>query len=199
MQELIREKNRLRQYYKSLRLGISPQIKAEADNGIFLSAVQFLKDTAPSQVLCYVSSPPVEADTRQLLSYLLDCGTETAVPLCIKGTNDMVFYRITSMSQLKKGYFGIEEPDAVSCIPVEICEDSVCFVPGLAFDEGHYRIGFGKGFYDKFLASYRGISAGICPEYCLERSLPHEIHDMAVDYVITDKKIMYKYNKHGEV
>lgn len=189
MQGLREEKNKLRQHYKSLRLSVSPEIKDKTDNEIFLSALELLKKTAPRQVLCYVSSLPVEADTRKLISYLISSGIETAVPLCIRGTNDMVFYRLTSMSHLKKGYYGIDEPDTDMCSPVIITGNSICFVPGLAFDEEHYRIGFGKGFYDKFLADYNGITAGICPEYCMTESLPHELHDRTVDYIITDKKI----------
>ena len=92
-------------------------------------------------------------------------------------------------ADLKKGCFGIDEPDPLICSPVEPVSDSLCFVPGLAFDEQNYRIGFGKGYYDKFLGNYRGITAGICPEYCMAESLPHEEHDRAVDYVITDRKI----------
>ena len=189
MQGLIEEKKKLRLLYKQARLNVLPELKEEADRNIFRLAAGLGREIAPAQVLCYVSSPPLEADTRQLLTFLFESRMDVAVPKCVGGGNDMIFYRISSFADLKKGCFGIDEPDPLICSPVEPVSDSLCFVPGLAFDEQNYRIGFGKGYYDKFLGNYRGITAGICPEYCMAESLPHEEHDRAVDYVITDRKI----------
>lgn len=72
----------------------------------------------------------------------------------------------------------------------------VLLIPGLAFDKEFMRLGFGSGFYDKFLKNYSGIKIGIsfC-EAISEDSLPCEDHDIAMDFIVTDKYILQNINK----
>ena len=192
MQTVTDAKNVLREKCKAARLSIAPGLKEKAEDLICESTLRLIDEISPSQVLCYVSSSMIEINTTNIINTLLKKNYEIAVPKCTGNGNDMFFYVINDLSELKKGRFGILEPSPEECELSCITGDSVCIVPGLAFDEENRRIGFGKGYYDKFLLSYRGISVGLCLECCIENEIPHEYHDQTINIVITEKKIRRK-------
>ena len=98
---------------------------------------------------------------------------------------------VPSKTKLIKGRFEILEPEIIDNnffdqIKKKIKLDLI-FVPGLCFDKGGNRIGFGAGFYDRFLKlNPESIKIGCCPKECLVRSLPTDLWDMKVDIVVTD-------------
>ena len=100
----------------------------------------------------------------------------------------MEFY-FSLQSELKKGMYGIYEPDRDRCEKAVFSNKSLCIVPGVAFGRNGERLGFGKGYYDRFLESFNGITVGLSFEECLSDSIPMEEHDKKIDYLITDKKI----------
>jgi 5-formyltetrahydrofolate cyclo-ligase len=98
-------------------------------------------------------------------------------------------YRMARMTtELKKGRFGILEP----AVPVFAAEDELdlIIVPGIAFDHAGRRIGRGGGFYDRLLPQYNAVRAGICFDFqCLEK-IPSEIHDIRMDWLVTETQIL---------
>ena len=94
-----------------------------------------------------------EVMTRDLIEKALEMGKTVAVPR-VEG-DDMVYYEIKDFSTLKSGYFGIMEPDGG-----KVCtrEEGFLLVPGVAFDPARHRVGYGKGFYDRFLAAHPGFT-----------------------------------------
>ena len=94
-----------------------------------------------------------EVMTRDLIEKALEMGKTVAVPR-VEG-DDMVYYEIKDFSTLKSGYFGIMEPDGG-----KVCtrEEGFLLVPGVAFDSARHRVGYGKGFYDRFLAAHPGFT-----------------------------------------
>jgi 5-formyltetrahydrofolate cyclo-ligase len=99
----------------------------------------------------------------------------------------MEFLVIASESDLSPGTFGVAEPDPLRCGPRVPTEKTFCVVPGLAFDPEGFRLGYGKGYYDRFLAGFPGVSAGICYAGCIRRKLPHGRYDRAVDFLVTEQ------------
>ena len=92
------------------------------------------------------------------------------------------------------GAFGIEEPPQAwpSLGEGEVLAPGVvAIVPGLAFDRTGMRLGYGGGYYDRFLRSFAGTSVGLCPEALLVRSLAQagaaDGHDMPVDVVVSER------------
>lgn len=79
------------------------------------------------------------------------------------------------------------EPNTDKCEILSDFSDSVCLVPGLAFDREGYRIGFGKGYYDRFLLNFSGLTVGMCYNKCIEDNLPRGYYDCPVDILITEK------------
>ena len=132
-------------------------------------------------VFCYVSAGS-EPDTWLILEEILKSGKFLAVPKCLDKIGKMVAIKIESLSDLKEGSFGIKEP--VCGKRCEKSEIDLCIVPGLAFDKEGFRLGYGGGYYDRFLQGKDIYSIGICfTELVLER-LPREENDIAVNEVI---------------
>ena len=138
-------------------------------------------------VLCYVSVAS-EADTRALLSHCFAVGRRVAVPRCEpKGV--MRFHEVRSLQSLRPSPLGIPEPDADLPVP-EFGKKTLCIVPGLLFDLCGHRIGYGGGYYDRFLAAFPGKTIGLCHEALLCRALPHEPFDCPVQCIITEQRIL---------
>lgn len=179
-------KNNIRQRVKIERRNMPPDFKRECDSAIRQAFLRSTSYTRSSVVLTYVSTQ-IEVDTLEIINTALRDGKRVACPRCIEGTRNMEFYYIDSLDELKPGSFGVLEPEADPAKLYKGAVRPICIVPGLAFDHWGYRLGYGKGYYDRFLANYRGWTVGLCYSSCVEYKLPHGRYDRAVDRLITDK------------
>ncbi len=126
-----------------------------------------------------------EVMTRDLIEKALEMGKTVAVPR-VEGA-DMVYYEIKDFSTLKSGYFGIMEPDGG-----KVCtrEEGFLLVPGVAFDPARHRVGYGKGFYDRFLAAHPGFTTVAAAfEFQLFDAVPFEETDILPQMLVTEQKI----------
>jgi 5-formyltetrahydrofolate cyclo-ligase len=100
----------------------------------------------------------------------------------------MEFHYIDSFDMVAPGTFSVLEPDP--SLPV-VTDFSGCLmiVPGMQFDMKGFRIGYGKGYYDRYMVRFTGISAGICYSDELKPFMYHGRYDRQVDIVVTDKRI----------
>ena len=133
--------------------------------------------------LVYASSPD-EVDTRRFIEAMLSSGRCVAVPKCVG--KDIKFLAINSLSGLQKSRFGVDEPAGGK--EITDFDGTVCIVPALRFDRNGCRLGWGGGFYDRFLPKYSGISVGICYEECCG-DVPRDEHDVPVSIVVTENGI----------
>lgn len=180
------KKNELRAKHKKLRVNCPDDIKQSLDSKLcrnFLALDEYKK----CQVLFAFVSTKIEVNTEMILKQALADGKKLAVPKCRKKDPVMDFYFITDMSQLEKGAFSIMEPNPEMCEKVTDFSQGLCLVPGLCFDLEGYRIGFGKGYYDRFLQIFTGTTVGICYSKCTEQKIPTGIFDKSVDILVTDK------------
>ena len=160
---------------------------AKADARILQQLLQTDAFQSSDLVLCYVSVAS-EVDTRALLSYCFQSKKRVAVPRCERG-GVMHFHEIGALSELAASPLSIPEPD-LSC-PVPTCsEKTLCVVPGLLFDRSGFRIGYGGGYYDRFLARFPGKTIGLCYEALLMEALVREAFDRSVSTVITEQRIL---------
>jgi len=98
-------------------------------------------------------------------------------------------YRMARLTtELRKGRFGILEP----AVPVFATKDELdlIIVPGVAFDRAGGRVGRGGGFYDRLLPQYSALRAGICFDFQYLEAVPAEEHDIRMDWVVTDTRIL---------
>ena len=127
-----------------------------------------------------------EVITRYIIEQSWKDGKEVAVPKVFG--KDMVFYRLTDFSQLESGYFGIPEPkedgETVSW------EDAMMVMPGVAFDENCNRVGYGGGFYDRFLEKHPGIRrVAVGFSFQILSEVPTEPTDIRPQVIVTEEKI----------
>ncbi len=101
----------------------------------------------------------------------------------------LVFYEINDIDEdLKPGSFGVLEP--ATSRKVSYDEIGLVIVPGVAFDEQGYRIGSGKGYYDKMLDGYKGKKIGLAFKMQMVPEVPKEGHDVPVDKVVTEERVI---------
>lgn len=159
-----------------------------------------------AELLLFYVSYRSEADTLQLMKEALEEGRKVGVPK-VTGT-DMVFYRITDISQLTEGYKGIREPDTECCEEIFqkdradqgqmqedrkplLPENTVVFVPGCAFDKAGGRMGYGGGFYDRFMEKYPEVlKVALAYEEQMTETVPREAHDKTVDVIVTEARLL---------
>lgn len=143
-----------------------------------------------AELLLFYVSYRSEADTLQLIKEALKEGRNVAVPKVVG--SEMVFYRITDFSQLVEGYKGILEPDRSRAETVTgLPKRTLLFVPGCAFDEFGGRMGYGGGFYDRFMEKYPETKrVAFAYEEQLVAEVPREVHDRLVDVIVTGARIV---------
>ncbi|MCM1114733.1 MAG: 5-formyltetrahydrofolate cyclo-ligase [Clostridium sp.] len=141
------------------------------------------------QVLFYAALED-EINIDACINDALMLGKKVALPVCTDNAGNMKFYYIDSLSDLKFGFFGVREPDAETCMEVENFTDSICVVPALAYNKNGYRLGYGKGYYDRFLQNYSSLSVGLCYNELLVDDLPTEECDIPVNYIITQDSVI---------
>ncbi len=186
------KKRELRARHKKIRQNCPQNLKRELDFRITQSFLSLEEYKSCTTIFAFISSP-IEVNTAMIIDSAFSDGKKVAVPRCRDKAGRMDFYYISSYSQLKKGMYGIYEPDE-SCEAVVGSEKNpdesrVCLVPGLCFDISGFRVGFGKGYYDRFLEHFDGIKVGICYSKCMEKQIPAGNFDRPVDIIVTEKYV----------
>lgn len=178
-------KLQIRNVCKKYRNNLSAEKKQQFD---LILQEKFLQteEYKNAKVLLAFVSKDIEINTELIIKQALSDGKTLALPKC-KEENLMDFYIVDDLSQLMEGYYGLLEPNPEKCKMLSETENTVCLVPGLAFDREGYRIGFGKGYYDRFLLDYKGITVGMCYTKCVEEALPKGYYDRPIDILITEK------------
>ena len=179
-------KNNLRNKFKSLRRNMPPKQKHRMDVEIqsrFLSLRQYHQN----DILFTYVSKDIEVDTMAIIAAARANQKKVAVPRCIPGEIDMEFFFIQGEEDLEPGMFGVLEPVPGRCDMVTDFSRGLCIVPGLSFDAEGFRLGYGKGYYDRFLAKFQGTTVGLCYSNCTQWRLPHGRYDRPVDLLITDR------------
>ncbi|MFR1804904.1 MAG: 5-formyltetrahydrofolate cyclo-ligase, partial [Faecalispora jeddahensis] len=139
-------------------------------------------------VFTYISKE-LEVDTLAIVQAAWANQKRVAVPRCIPGTRDMEFYYIRSWQDLERASFGVMEPIVQRCERVEDESRGFCLVPGFSFDVQGFRLGYGGGYYDRFLSRFGGFTVGVCYSFCVQWNLPHGYYDRSVDLLVTEKYV----------
>lgn len=180
------DKKELREKYKRIREREKSQLKDEKISSILFESPYF--KNADTVFLYY--SVGTEVCTLNVAEKALKEGKKVAFPKCLDSKGKMEFYIISHMeNSFIEGMFSISEPDTAKCKKACDSEKSLCIVPGLSFDQKGARLGYGKGYYDRFLSKFKGTSIGLCYNECLCEELPFFEYDRRVDMIITESQI----------
>lgn len=184
------EKQRLREERLAAREALSEQERTVLDDCITQKLLATSEYAEATTVLTYVSVSS-EVSTRMFIEHALRDGKTVAVPRCLPG-HCLEFAAITSLDQLTAAPFGLlEPPKELPALTEEQMDASICIVPALLVDTKGYRLGYGAGFYDRFLSTYPGKKICLAYQQNLGRTmLPHTAFDVAVDLVITELDVL---------
>lgn len=178
------EKSEIRRNIKRLRMMLSDMEKEEAASEVFAQLEKTAAFMMAQNILMYHSLPD-ELSTTSFLKKWKD-RKNFFLPR-VNGVNlDLLPY---IESELERGAFDIEEPQGSELANVD--DIDLMIIPAVAFDRRGNRLGRGKGFYDRLLASSRATKIGVGYEFQLMEELPSEEHDVPMDMVITQ----YSYLK----
>lgn len=127
-----------------------------------------------------------EVDTVKLIEKCWQAGKRVAVPKCQPLTRLMDFYIIENLGQLETVYMKLLEPKVSETEYISPAKINLMIVPGVAFAKNGYRIGFGGGYYDRYLADYSGITRSLAFSCQIVDSVPVEEHDIPVEGIYTE-------------
>ncbi|EQF22807.1 5-formyltetrahydrofolate cyclo-ligase [Clostridioides difficile CD160] len=137
-----------------------------------------------------------EVQTDNLIQKLLSLKKIVSSPVTIKENHTLIPTQITDLKDgLRIGTYGIREPNETSPT-IDIKALDVVIVPAVAYDIDCYRLGYGGGFYDRFLENLRkdAITIGIAFDFQIFNSIPKETHDAQLNYIVTETRIITPNN-----
>ena len=136
-----------------------------------------------NQVLVFASTDD-EFDTSLLVEQCRIDGKKVFYPICIDNSGKMKFKEVNSLNDLAYGMYNILEPKSY-CKDYNPSENDIIIVPCLSIDKFGYRIGYGKGYYDRFLKKFNGVSICPCYDELLSDTLPTDKFDMKINILVT--------------
>lgn len=148
---------------------LMPRLDGHSNIGIYLS----LKD---------------EVNTTDYLNHFLS--NFDSISSSVVADDDLVFYKINNVRELKPSHMDILEPLQTELVEKDSMD--VLIIPLVGFDKQCNRIGYGKGFYDRYLMDYKGLKIGLAFDDQEYPHIPHDENDVALDYIITETRIFKK-------
>ena len=136
-----------------------------------------------SNSIAIYSSMRSEVDTKELINESLSLGKKVLLPRIIN-KNKMIFIEINDNTVYERNSFGVLEPIGEECNDIDLI-----IVPGVAFDKDNNRLGYGRGYYDKYLKDKDLYKIGICYQEQLVDLLPVDKYDIKMDMVITNELV----------
>lgn len=181
-------KQELREILKQKRATVSPEEKKRMDGEIVKRIVRSKEFCNASAILLYAPMAD-EVNLLPLVHAARARGIPVAFPRCNTETHTMRFYVLQPEMRLSPGAYRIPEPPAEA----PLCEPdarALCILPALTFDPRGCRLGYGKGYYDRFLADFPGIAVGAVYRQMMLKRVPVEAHDKAVSLIFTDRSVV---------
>jgi len=137
-----------------------------------------------------------EVKTDFIINYCLSHDKKVYIPICMPETHELCISRITSLTELQPGHYGISEPIAEYLRLSKSSLIDLVLVPGVAFDSTGNRIGFGAGYYDRFMKRLRpdAVKAALAYSFQVVDLVPRGKFDIPVDYIVTENGTIYCTN-----
>ena len=192
MYEIRSVKNRLREKYRALRDAVEPAVKIDYDSRICRRITNLCAFKHAEVILMY-SPVNGEIDITPVARAAISEGKRIAYPKCLSKTGEMEFYFVNSPDDLIPGTFRIPEPpdraimfDKRHVISPDSC---LCIIPGLVFDRRGYRLGYGKGYYDRYLSDLMAVRAGVVYSGFVIDRIPNGRFDLKVDFTVSERGV----------
>ncbi len=131
-----------------------------------------------------------EVDTKELIHQLWRMGKKVALPKCHAKERSMTFYIVENFQQLENVYMDLLEPIPEKTTSVLMEDIDLLVVPGIVYSKSGYRIGYGGGYYDRFLVSYKGETISLAFDFQVLDEIPTDLHDLPVNRIITNREVI---------
>jgi 5-formyltetrahydrofolate cyclo-ligase len=170
-----------------------PEEVRRAKDGLLRGHILSLDEVKAAHVIFFFASFRSEVDTIEPMKSLLAEGKRIVLSKVDRENHLLDLYEIRSLDELSPGYMGIPEPSILSEErAVGVDEIDAVVIPGAGFDEEGNRIGYGGGYYDRLLASFHREVPVVAPAYeeQVVDSVPSEPHDVKVQIIVTDRRVI---------
>ena len=182
---------------KNLRTSISQKRNMLTDYEL-IERSEKIKDTIfkmsefkESNIILFYVSYGSEVSTHQMIKQCLSNGKRIIVPKVNYSKNSLLLSELNSWEHLEKGAYNILEPKSEHLKEINVELIDLMFIPGIVFDFFGNRIGHGKGYYDRLLNSkHKALHVGLAYELQMVEDMPVETHDVKVDRIITEKRVI---------
>jgi 5-formyltetrahydrofolate cyclo-ligase len=190
------EKENLRRYMLRLRDRQSISEIEQKSQDIIDQVLHLHEYVRARGIACYVSKDS-EVNTRVLIRTALDQEKRILIPVVKKGDIELFFSEIKDLgSDLAPGTFGILEPKPENVRPASLDTVDIIFVPGIVWDRDGYRLGWGRGYFDRVIKNLPAHvrSAGLAFNMQLISRVPRDQFDVPVDMVVTESRVIRSHH-----
>ena len=143
-----------------------------------------------SETIGFYYSTAMEWDTHRLIKQALFEGKVVSLPRTNRLDKSMVFYRYKTQDSLENVYRNLWEPIPDEKRIIKAHEHDLMLVPGIVFDKGGYRIGYGGGYYDRYLGKFPQHTIAIAVDDQIVDKIPRELHDLPVNKIVTNTQVI---------
>jgi 5-formyltetrahydrofolate cyclo-ligase len=191
---LSRTKSELRREYTKMREDMDQSEVERLSEKIIDTVLKLPVFKRAETVMVYLNFKN-EVDSLKMIEESYKAGKKVVIPYCTKETMEIIPSELndieTEIVKGKNGYLQTKK-DCVKPVPIE--DIDLIVVPGIAFDKRCYRLGFGAGYYDRFLRklNFEKPTIGLCYDFQIIHSIPVEEHDVPLDFVITEERILVR-------
>jgi 5-formyltetrahydrofolate cyclo-ligase len=189
--EVLMDKKEVRNIMSKRRKSMSEQ-EVNRKSKTIIEKVMNTEEFKKSKNLMVFLSFDNEVYTFDLIDKAMDMGKKVIVPYTVKDTYEIIPTLLKNIEEdLEVSSYGYLEPKKDKITAVQEEDIDLTIVPGLAFDKNMNRIGFGKGYYDRYLAKTKKDSKNmaIAYEYQVLEEIPYDDYDVKMDYIITEENI----------
>ena len=183
------DKKVARKEFLQKRLSLTEEKRLKTDTALCRTIIELEEFKNCDTVLLYHPTRN-EADLLEVAKTALSLKKRVAFPISLVDTCTLDFRLVAALEELSASTYGICEPPC-SASKAVFTESTLCIVPALAYDVRGYRLGYGKGYYDRFLKNFKGVSLGAINADFLCKELPINDTDIAVNIVITETGVIY--------
>ena len=187
---LVNQKTEIRNLYRRYRQSLNRDYRHSASQAIIERLLAWDAVAKARRVMTYLSFN-AEVETFSLVRALFAQSKSVAVPYIHQGATNLIPAEISNLDHdLQMGPMGILEPRPDRLCPLDPKAIDVHIAPGIVFDEMGFRIGYGKGHYDRFLLlrSPHSLVVGAAFDIQLTETVPHEIWDIPMDFIATESQ-----------
>ncbi len=185
--EIRKEKSEIRRTFLAARANLTEDERRVRDAKICKTIISMASFRYADTILMYAPTN-LEPEIMSVATEAWRRGKNVAFPKCDTPARSMTYHIVCSEDELIRGAYNILEPSG-NAPRYDVSKSAFCLVPALVFDKDGYRVGYGKGYYDRFLTKFSGSAAGVIYSDFICGRVPRGRYDVALKILVTEKGV----------